>query len=42
MSNPKIASDYGKLNEVTENLSSSQKRIQALYSEWESLTEKLQ
>ncbi len=41
MSNPKIASDYGKLNEVTESLSSTQKRIQELYGEWESLTEQL-
>lgn len=41
MSRTEIASDYGKLNEVTESHTAVQKSIQSLYSEWESLTEQL-
>jgi len=41
MSRPEIAADYGRLNEATDNLASAQKRVQELYSEWESLTEQL-
>jgi ATP-binding cassette subfamily F protein 3 len=41
MSTPETASDYGKLNEVTEKLAETQARIQGLYSEWASLTEQL-
>lgn len=41
MGMPEIASDYGKLNAATEALDAVQKRIQVLYSEWESLTEQL-
>jgi ATP-binding cassette, subfamily F, member 3 len=36
-----IASDYGKLNEKTANLTSLQTRVQSLYTEWESLAERL-
>lgn len=41
MARPQIASDFGKLNEVTEKHRDVQSRIQSLYSEWDSLAEHL-
>ena len=41
MSRPDTASDYAKMNEITEKLTNTQTRIQGLYSEWASLTEQL-
>jgi hypothetical protein len=36
MSDPKIASDYSRLAEVTKKLSETEARIKSLYEEWES------
>ncbi len=41
MSDPRIASDYNRLADVTNSLSEAEKRIQALYDEWSSAAEKL-
>ncbi len=41
MSDPKIASDYPRLAEVTKNLSAIEKRIQELYDEWSNAAEQL-
>lgn len=35
MSDPKIASDYARLAEVTQKLSETEEKIRVLYSEWE-------
>ena len=35
MTDPKIASDYARLAEVTEKVSDTESRIKSLYSEWE-------
>ena len=35
MTEPKIASDYARLAEVTEKVSDTESRIKSLYSEWE-------
>jgi ATP-binding cassette subfamily F protein 3 len=41
LSDPKVASDYGRLSEVTDKLTKTEKRIQELYAEWESAAQKL-
>lgn len=42
MSDPKVASDYARLAEVTEKHSAAEARIKALYEEWEAAAEQLQ
>lgn len=42
MSTPKVASDYGKLAEVTQKLSETEARIKSLYEEWELAAGQLQ
>lgn len=41
MSDPKAASDYPRLAELTEKLSKTESRVKALYEEWESAAEQL-
>lgn len=41
MADPKIASDYGRLAEVTKNLTETEAKIKDLYAEWESAAEQL-
>jgi ATP-binding cassette subfamily F protein 3 len=41
MSLPEIASDHGKLQKVTDEFQKIEKRVQALYEEWEKLSEEL-
>ena len=41
MSNPRIASDYSRLAEVTKKLSETEARIKSLYEEWESAASEL-
>jgi len=42
LSDPKIASDYAKLAEVTQKLSETEARIKSLYEEWGSAADQLQ
>ena len=42
MTDPKIASDYARLTEVTEKLAETETRIRSLYEEWESAAGQLQ
>ncbi len=42
MTDPKIATDYARLAEVTEKLSETETRIKSLYEEWETAAEQLQ
>ncbi|MEO6051757.1 MAG: ABC-F family ATP-binding cassette domain-containing protein [Pyrinomonadaceae bacterium] len=42
MSKPHVASDYGKLAEVTKKISETETRIKSLYEEWELAAEHLQ
>ncbi|MBP6003059.1 MAG: ABC-F family ATP-binding cassette domain-containing protein [Pyrinomonadaceae bacterium] len=41
MSDPKVASDYPRLAELTEKLTKTESRVKALYEEWESAAEQL-
>jgi ATP-binding cassette subfamily F protein 3 len=41
MALPQIASDFGKLNELTEKHRELQSRIQSLYAEWEGASEQI-
>jgi ATP-binding cassette subfamily F protein 3 len=41
MARPKIASDFGKLNDLTEKHRALEKRIQSLYSEWDESAKQL-
>ncbi len=41
ISTPAIASDFGKLSEVTENLQRTESQIKKLYEEWEAASEEL-
>ena len=41
MADPKIASDYARLAEVTKNLNETESKIKDLYAEWESAAEQL-
>jgi ATP-binding cassette subfamily F protein 3 len=41
MAEPQIASDFGRLKEVTQKHAETEKQIQALYAEWETVSEQL-
>ena len=41
MALPHIASDFGRLNELTEKHRELESRIRSLYSEWDEVAEKL-
>ena len=41
MSDPKIASDYGRLGEITKKLGETEARIKSLYAEWETAADQL-
>jgi len=41
MTDPKIASDYARLAEVTQKLSKTESQIKDLYAEWESAADQL-
>jgi len=41
MSQPEIAADFGRLNELTDKLKHTESEVQRLYSEWESAAEQL-
>ena len=41
MASPKIAADFTRLNELTEQLRETEKKIQDLYAEWETAAAQL-